>query len=167
MTTSAGGDPSNPLGGMLVADKTLVDQGIIGDGSFYKFAGRRNPADAPKKVVFARESALRIDRLMTRLSIRGGYGLFATDVRLKDERLTVRRTSTRNVSRSNIQQTLTTTPLHDDQRSCSPPIAGGPVTPAKNSFIAVISSSVPEYPYVQQWSLSVQRELPQDTTTWR
>ena len=43
-------DPSNPRGGMLVADRTLVDQGIIGDGSFYKFAGRRNPADAPKKV---------------------------------------------------------------------------------------------------------------------
>ena len=43
-------DLSNPRGGMLVADQTLVDSGIVGDSSYYKFAGRRNPKDASKNV---------------------------------------------------------------------------------------------------------------------
>ncbi len=44
-------DLSNPRGGLLVADKTLVDKGIVGDGSYYKFAGRQNPQDASKRYV--------------------------------------------------------------------------------------------------------------------
>ena len=43
-------DLSNPRGGLLVADQTLVDRGIVGDSSYYKFAGRRNPKDASKNV---------------------------------------------------------------------------------------------------------------------
>ncbi|MEK7832526.1 MAG: TonB-dependent receptor, partial [Acidobacteriota bacterium] len=43
-------DLANPRGGLLVADQKLVDTGIVGDQSYYKFAGRRNPADSPKKV---------------------------------------------------------------------------------------------------------------------
>ena len=35
----------HPRGGLLVADQTLVDGGIA-DGSYYKFAGRRNPENA-------------------------------------------------------------------------------------------------------------------------
>jgi hypothetical protein len=40
-------DLSNPRGGMLVADKTLVDKGIIGDGSFYKYAGHQQLRPVP------------------------------------------------------------------------------------------------------------------------
>ena len=59
---------------MLVADRTLVDKGIIGDGSFYRYAGRRNPADAPKKV-FAPRFGFAF-RPFEKTVIRGGYGLF-------------------------------------------------------------------------------------------
>ena len=38
-------DTSNALGGMCIADQNLVTQGIIGDGSFYRDCGRRNPKD--------------------------------------------------------------------------------------------------------------------------
>src|SRR6266481_5805896 len=34
-----------------------------------------------------------------------------------------------------------------------------PVTPAQSTFIAVIISETPKNPYVQQWTLSVQRDL--------
>ena len=47
-------DPDNRQGGMIVADQKLVDGGIVGDGSYYKFAGRRNPYDASKKVMAPR-----------------------------------------------------------------------------------------------------------------
>jgi hypothetical protein len=152
-------DPSNPRGGMFVADKTLVDQGFVGDGSFYKFAGRRNPADAPKKV-FAPRFGFAY-RPFEKTVLRGGYGIFydSAEGREIDGSADIYP----YVSRSNIQQNLTTSPL-TTTNSLFPPIGGGPVTPAKNSFIAVISSSVPEYPYVQQWSLSVQRELHRNTT---
>ena len=40
----------------------------------------------------------------------------------------------------------------------------GPVTPAANSFIAVIISENPKDPYVQQWSLGAQRSLTSNTT---
>ncbi len=30
-------DLSNPKGGLLVADKTLVEKGIVGDQTYYKF----------------------------------------------------------------------------------------------------------------------------------
>ena len=32
-------DLSNPRGGLLVADQTLVDSGIVGDSSYYKVRG--------------------------------------------------------------------------------------------------------------------------------
>ena len=37
-------DLSNPLGGLLVADQTLVDKGIVGDGTYYSL-----PAGAPQR----------------------------------------------------------------------------------------------------------------------
>ena len=43
-------DLSNPRGGLLVADQNLVETGIVGDQSYYKFAGRRNPAEDSKRV---------------------------------------------------------------------------------------------------------------------
>jgi hypothetical protein len=152
-------DPSNPRGGMLVADQSLVDKGIIGDGSFYRFAGRRNPTDAPKKVFAPRFGfALRPFEMTV---LRGGYGLFydSAEGREIDGSADIYP----YVSRSNYPQSITTTPLRTTD-SLFPTFTAGPVTPAVNSFIAVISSASPEYPYVQQWSLSVQREIFRDST---
>jgi hypothetical protein len=153
-------DLSNPRGGMLVADRTLVDKGVIGDGSFYKYAGRRNPADAPKKV-FAPRFGFAF-RPFEKTVIRGGYGIFydSAEGREIDGSADVYP----YVSRGNYTQSITTTPLVTTDSLFPSFAAPGPVTPAANSFIAVISSAEPKYPYVQQWSLSVQREILKDTT---
>ena len=39
-----------------------------------------------------------------------------------------------------------------------------PVTPADNTFLAVIISEKPKNPFVEQWTLSVERELARNTT---
>jgi Carboxypeptidase regulatory-like domain len=154
-------DVSNPQGGMMVADRTLVDRGIIGDGSFYRYADRRNPVDAPKKV-FAPRFGFAF-RPFEKTVIRGGYGLFydSAEGREIDGSADIYP----YVSRGNYTQSITT-PM--DQLKTTNGLfdsfPGGPVTAAANSFIAVISSATPEYPYVQQWSLSVQREILKDTT---
>ena len=152
-------DVSNPRGGMLVADRTLIDKGIIGDGSFYKYAGRRNPADAPKKV-FAPRFGFAF-RPFDKTVIRGGYGFFYDSA--ENREIDGSADIYPYVSRGNYTQSITTTPLRTTD-SLFPSFAGGPVTPAADSFIAVISSASPEYPYVQQWSLSVQREISKNTT---
>jgi Carboxypeptidase regulatory-like domain len=154
-------DVSNPQGGMMVADRTLVDRGIIGDGSFYRYADRRNPVDAPKKV-FAPRFGFAF-RPFEKTVIRGGYGLFydSAEGREIDGSADIYP----YVSRGNYTQSITTPRL--ELRTTDrlfPDFPPGPVTAAANSFIAVISSGTPEYPYVQQWSLSVQREILKDTT---
>jgi hypothetical protein len=128
---------------MLVADKTLVDQGIIGDGSFYKFAGRRNPADAPKKV-FAPRIGFAYRPFDDKTVIRGGYGLFydSAEGREIDGSADIYP----YVSRSNIQQTLTTTPPR--RPTHFPLLLVGRHTCQES--LSRSSSSVPEYPYVQR-----------------
>jgi Carboxypeptidase regulatory-like domain len=153
-------NPTAPGGGMFVADKTLQEKGIIGPNSFYTYAGRRNPQDAPKKV-FAPRFGFAF-RPFEKTVIRGGYGLFydSAEGREIDGSADIYP----YVSRGAYQQSITTTPLRTTDTLFPNFAAPGPVTPAANSFIAVISSATPEYPYVQQWSLSVQREILKDTT---
>src|SRR5581483_1367781 len=152
-------DLSNPRGGFLVADKTLVDKGIIGDGSIYKYAGRRTPADAPKNV-FAPRFGFAY-RPFEKTVIRGGYGLFYDSA--ENREIDGSADIYPYVSRAAIQQSITTTPLVTTD-TLFPSFAAGPVTAAANSFIAVMVSPEPRYPYVQQWSLSVQREIASNTT---
>ena len=59
-----------------MADKTLVDKGIVGDQSYYKFAGRRNPADSPKKVFAPRLGFAFRPLSDDKTVVRGGYGIF-------------------------------------------------------------------------------------------
>src|SRR5207237_3493623 len=69
-------DLSNPRGGLLVADKTLVDKGIVGDSSYYRFAGRRNPKDASKNVFAPRVGFAFRPAGDDKMVVRGGYGFF-------------------------------------------------------------------------------------------
>jgi hypothetical protein len=153
-------DTTNPLGGMCIADKGLTTDGIAPDGNgFYRYCGRRNPEDTEKH-----DFAPRIGfayRPFEKTVVRGGYGIFWDGIegRETDGSADIYP----YVSRLNLQQTAgnisqTTDQLFPDFTAIAP------VTPAANSFIAVIISERPRNPYMQQWTLSVQRELARNTT---
>ena len=69
-------DPSNPQGGLLVADRKLQEAGILGDNSFYAYAGRRTPHDASKNVWAPRFGFAFRPFGQDKTVVRGGYGIF-------------------------------------------------------------------------------------------
>ena len=150
-------DLENPQGGLLVADQTLVDRGIVGDGSYYRYAGRRNPGDASKKVFAPRLGFAFRPFNDEKTVMRGGYGVFfdSAEGREIDGAADIYP----YVSRGNYQQTVETrAPQTTDV--LFPSFADpGAATPAANTFLAVSMSPQPLNPYVQQWSLGVQREV--------
>ena len=155
-------DLTNPRGGLLVADKTLVEKGIVGDQSYYKFAGRRNPADSSKKVFAPRLGFAWRPFSGDKTVVRGGYGIFfdSAEGREIDGAADI----FPYVSRGNYTQSLGQATLQTTDQ-LFPNFANiGAATPAANSFLAVSMSPEPKNPYVQQWSLGVQRELMKNTT---
>jgi hypothetical protein len=157
-------NPDAPLGGMLVADKTLIDKGVIvGNDSFYTYAGRRNPQDASKKVFAPRFGFAYRPFGGDRTVIRGGYGVFfdSAEGREIDGSADIYP----YVSRGSFDQSFgQPTPLQTTDALFPSFSSPGPVTAAANSFIAVIMSRYPRNPYVQQWSFGVQRQLGSNTT---
>jgi Carboxypeptidase regulatory-like domain len=155
-------DLSNPRGGLLVADENLVRTGIVGDQSYYRFAGRHNPADASKRVFAPRFGFAFRPFSDDKTVVRGGYGVFfdSAEGREIDGAADI----FPYVSRGNYTQSIdqvnriTTDNLFPDFASAKV------ATPAANSFLAVNISPEPRNPYVQQWSLGVQRSLTQKTT---
>ena len=155
-------DLSNPLGGLLVADENLVRTGIVGDQSYYKFAGRRNPADASKRVFAPRFGFAFRPFSDDKTVVRGGYGVFfdSAEGREIDGAADIfpyvsRGNYTQSIGQANL---ITTDSLFPDFASAKV------ATPAANTFLAVNISPEPRNPYVQQWSLGVQRSLTQKTT---
>jgi Carboxypeptidase regulatory-like domain/TonB dependent receptor len=156
-------DTSNPLGGMCIADPALTTDGIAPPGNgFYRYCGRRNPADAEKhdfgpRIGFAY-------RPLEKTVVRGGYGIFWDGIEGRE--IDGSADVYPYVSRVNLQQVAgQTTYQTTDQifpSFASGPVTGGPNGP--NSFTAVIISEKPQNPYMQQWTLSVQRELARNTT---
>ena len=69
-------DPSNPQGGLLVADRKLQEAGILGDNSFYAYAGGRTPHDASKNVWAPRFGFALRPFGQGKTVVRGGYGIF-------------------------------------------------------------------------------------------
>lgn len=156
-------DLDNPKGGLLVADKTLVDKGIVGDGTYYKYAGRRNPYDASKRVFAPRIGFAFRPFADDRTVIRGGYGIFfdSAEGREIDGAADIYP----YVSRGQYQQSLGQTQALITTDTMFPSFASlGPASPAANTFLAVSMSPEPRNPYVQQWSLSIQRALGANTT---
>ncbi len=155
-------DVTNPAGGLCIADKTLVTDGITGDNSYYRYCGRRNPADASLTPFAPRIGFAWRPFGGDKTVIRGGYGIFwdSAELRETDGSADIYP----YVSRGDYKQTAgQTTPLLTTN-SLFPPIVQGPATPADNTFIAVIISEHPRNPYVQQWSFSIQRQLSSNTT---
>jgi hypothetical protein len=149
-------------GGLLVADQTLVDAGIV-DGAYYQYAGRRSPENPDRYKVFAPRVGFAWRPIDDRTVLRGGYGVFfdSAEGREIDGSADVYP----YVSRGNYLQSVgQAAPLQTTDSLFPSFAAPGVATPAANTFLAVSQSPEPRNPYVQQWSLGAQRELRQGTT---
>jgi len=162
-------DRANAGGGLCFADKSLETQTVTGLGGpiapqgngFYRFCGRNNPAPGSKKP-FAPRLGFAY-RLTDKTVVRGGYGIFfdSAETREIDDSGDIYPF----VVRASPNPTKSTSlPKLTDQMF--PPVTLHQVSPAADGsqFFAVIISEFPHNPYVQQWSLSVQRELARNTT---
>ncbi|HZR65694.1 MAG TPA: TonB-dependent receptor [Terriglobales bacterium] len=162
-------DRSNPGGGLCFADKNLQTQTVSSLGGpiapegngFYRYCGRPNPADGSKKP-FAPRIGLAY-RLGDKTVLRGGYGIFfdSAETREIDDSGDIYPFVVRASPNPTVDATL---PKLTD--NMFPPVLLHQVNVAQDGsqFFAVIISEFPHNPYVQQWSLSVQRELARNTT---
>jgi len=162
-------DRANAGGGLCYADKGLGSTDVTGlggpiapDGNgFYRYCGRNNPAAASKKP-FAPRIGFAY-RLTDKTVVRGGYGIFfdSAETREIDDSGDIYPFVVRASTNPNVDATL---PKLTD--SMFPAVPLHQVTAAQDGsqFFAVIISEYPKNPYVQQWSLSVQRELAKNTT---
>jgi Carboxypeptidase regulatory-like domain/TonB dependent receptor-like, beta-barrel len=149
-------------GGLWVADETLVSGGIT-DGAYYQFAGRRSPENSDRYKVFSPRIGFAWRPFDERTVLRGGYGVFfdSAEGREIDGAADVYP----YVSRGNYQQSVGQPNPLQTTDSLFPSFENpGVATPAANTFLAVSESPEPKNPYVQQWSLSVQRQLTSATT---
>ncbi len=155
-------DLANPRGGLLVADKTLVDKGIVGDSTYYKYAGRRNPRDASKRVFAPRIGFAFRPFGDDKTVVRGGYGIFfdSAEGREIDGAADIYP----YVSRGQYRQTLGQTNLLTTDQMFPNFASVGAADPAANSFLAVSMSPEPRNPYVQQWSFGIQRAISGNST---
>jgi outer membrane receptor protein involved in Fe transport len=144
-------------GGLLVADESLVPAGIV-DGAYYQYADRRSPANPDRFKAFAPRFGFAWRPLGERTVIRGGYGVFfdSAEGREIDGAADVYP----YVSRGNYVQSIgQAAPLQTADALFPSFAAPGVATPAANTFLAVNQSPEPRNPYMQQWSIGVQREL--------
>ena len=154
-------DTSNPQGGLCVADKALVTDGITGNGDYYRYCGSNTPGKGSKKPFAPRIGFAYRPFGGDKTVIRGGYGIFydSSESREIDDSGDLYP----YISRTSIPQSVGTTPLLTTDQLFPPLTTPGPAVPADNTFIAVIISEHPHNPYVQQWNLSIQRELTPNT----
>ncbi len=162
-------DTANAGGGLCYADQALGTQTVSGLGGpiapsgngFYRYCGRRNPADGSKKPFAPRIGfAYQLD---DKTVLRGGYGIFfdSSETREIDDSGDIYPFVVRASPNPTTDPTL---PKLTD--NMFPPVTLHQVSSAADGsqFFAVIISEHPINPYVQQWSLSVQRELARNTT---
>ena len=150
-------------GGLLVADETLATGGIA-DGKYYQLAGRRSPQNPDRFKVFAPRIGFAWRPFSgERTVVRGGYGVFfdSAEGREIDGAADVYPYVSRGIDRQSIGQL---TPLRTTDELFPSFAAPGVATPKANTFLAVSQSPQPRNPYVQQYSLSVQRQLTGATT---
>lgn len=153
-------NPDYKPGGFFVADKRLETEGVIDDSGYYQLAGRRNPHPSSKKV-WAPRFGFAYRPFGERTVIRGGYGVFfdsAEEREIDGAADFFPYISNQFVQNSFGQALGTTDELFPDLT------APGPATPEKNTFLATQQSYDKRNPYVQQWTLSIQRALGPNST---
>jgi hypothetical protein len=158
-------DTQNPDGGLCYADPALTTNGVApgvgidGVGPILRYCGRV-PHEGSKKP-FAPRFGVNY-RFTDKTVVRGGYGIFfdSAEGREIDDSADIYPYSIRN----NLTPATTGTvpKLTNDLFPAYTTL--GPFPESTLSFIAVIESSNPINPYVQSWTLSVERELAANTT---
>jgi len=149
-------------GGLLVADESLVAGGIV-DGNYYQYADRRSPENPDRFNVFAPRIGFAWRPFDEQTVVRGGFGVFydSAEGREIDGAADVYP----YVSRGSYPQSVgQAAPLQTSDSLFPSFAAPGVATPAANTFLAVNQSPQPRNPYMQQWSLGVQREVFPSTT---
>ena len=154
-------DTSNAQGGLCIADPALTTDGVATPGNgFYRYCGTNRPGKNELNNFAPRiGGAYRIDN---KTVVRAGFGLFWDGIEgreIDDSGDVYPYVSRQNLSQVSGQASYQTT----DQLWPSFNTIGE-VTPASDTFIAVIISEKPKNPFVEQWSLSVERQLARNTT---
>jgi len=159
-------DVNNPKGGMCFADQKLLTDGVAPAGNgVFEYCGRRSPANPGLLKPFAPRIGFAFrpwggDKTV----VRGGYGIYydSFEAREIDDSGDLYPYSVRD-SLTPTTQAVTTAPKLTNQ--LFPGFTGlTEISPASLTFIAVIESELPLNPYMQQWTLSVQRQLAKNTT---
>lgn len=158
-------DTTNTQGGLCYADPALTTNGVAtGLGLDNKTPILRYCGKVPhagSKTPFAPRFGFNY-RINDKMVARGGYGIFfdSFEGREIDDSADIYPYSVRN----NLSPaTVGTQPKLADQMFPSYQTLG-PFPQSSLSFIAVIESNNPRNPYVQSWTLSVERELARNTT---
>jgi hypothetical protein len=159
-------DTTNKQGGLCYADKTLSTDGVapgvgINGGPILRYCG-----SVPRpglKTPFAPRFGLDY-RLTDKTIVRGGYGIFFTSYegREIDDSADIYPYSVRYNLNPSTENSLDTIKLGNNLLPNNQHL--GPFPESTLSFIAVIESEDPLDPYMQSWTLSVQRELARNTT---
>lgn len=156
-------DGQNPNGGLCFADPALATNGVAPPGNgLYRYCGRRSPANPGLYHPFAPRFGFAWQPFgSSKTVLRGGYGIFygSPKGREIDDSGDIYPFEVRS---SFTPQTQPTAPKLTNQMF---PVftAIQPVTPQDITFLAVIQGENPHNPYVQQWSLDVQRQLAPNT----
>ena len=157
-------DTTNPQGGLCYADPQLTTDGVapgvgINGGAILRYCGKY-PHAGPK-TPFAPRIGINY-RVDDKTVVRGGYGIFydSFEGREIDDSADIYPYSIRN---SLAPTTVAGVPKLSNQLFPSYSTLG-PFPESTLSFIAVIESENPLDPYVNSWTLSVERELARNTT---
>jgi hypothetical protein len=159
-------DTQNTQGGLCYADPQLSKDGVapgvgINGGPILRYCGKV-PRPGPK-TPFAPRFGLDY-RLTDNTVVRGGYGIFFSSYegREIDDSADIYPYSIRDNLNPTTQNSLDQYKLGN---SLLPPFSQlTPFPESSLSFIAVIESENPLDPYVQSWTLSVERELAKNTS---
>jgi hypothetical protein len=157
-------DTTNPNGGLCYADPKLSTNGVapgvgINGGPILRYCG--SVPHPGSKLPFAPRFGANY-RINDKTVIRGGYGIFfdSYEGREIDDSADIYPYSVRN----NLSPTTVGSTPKTSNELFKPYTTLGPFPESSLSFIAVIESENPRNPYVQSYTLSVERELAANTT---